>query len=96
MQLNEDYDRFDRNLYKPIKLIVCHKDFAHIFIFLYKIVKEENALKSFDFRRFRAFQMKQDHWIKHLAVEVCCGTSEKMDVMILSLIPLLAGFQIPG
>ena len=61
MQLNEDYDRFDRNLYKPIKLIVCHKDFTHIFIFLYKIVKEENALKSFDFRRFRAFQMKQDH-----------------------------------
>jgi len=63
---------------------------------LYEIAKGENALKVFDFRRFRAFQMKQDHWIKHLAVEVCCGTSEKMDVMTLSLIPLLAGFQLPG
>ena len=77
IQSNEDYDRFDRNLYNPIKLIVCHKGFAHIFNCLYEIAKGENALKVFDFRRFRAFQMKQDHWIKQLAVEVCCRTSEK-------------------
>ena len=64
VQSNEDYDRFDRNLYKPIEIIQCHKDFAHIFNCLYEIAKEENASKPFDFRRFRAFQMKQDHWIK--------------------------------
>ena len=96
MQSNEDYDRFDRNLYKPIEIIQCHKDFAHIFNCLCKIAKGENALKVFDFRRFRAFQMKQDHWIKQLAVEVCCRTSERNDVMTLSVIPLLAGFQLPG
>ena len=77
MQLNEDCDRSDRKLYNPIKIIMCHKDFAHIFNCLCEIAKGENAFKSFDFRRLKAFQVKQDHWINHLAVEVCCGTFEQ-------------------
>ncbi len=59
MQLNEDYDRFDRKHYKPIKRIECHKKNAHIFIFLREIAKRENLFKSFVFRRFRAFQVNR-------------------------------------
>ena len=58
MRLNEDYVRFDRNLYKPIKRIyIMSQGFCTYFQFLCEIAKEENAFKSFAFRRFRAFRI---------------------------------------
>ena len=56
MHLNEDYDRFDRTFYKPIKIIECHKEFARIFIFLCEIAKRRmlsSRLISEDLGHFR-------------------------------------------